>query len=35
VPNASGYPLPTEEEALRLFEARFGLYFETIEEDER
>jgi hypothetical protein len=34
VPQASGYPLPaTEEEAQRLSEARFGLYFETIEED--
>jgi exodeoxyribonuclease V gamma subunit len=35
VPKASAYPLPaTEQEALRLCEARFGLFFETIEEDE-
>jgi exodeoxyribonuclease V gamma subunit len=35
VPKASGYPLPaSEDEALRLYEARFGLYFETIEEDD-
>jgi hypothetical protein len=35
VPKATGYPLPaTEAEALRLCEARFGLFFETIEEDD-
>ncbi|HVU52309.1 MAG TPA: hypothetical protein VHL80_16560, partial [Polyangia bacterium] len=35
VPKATGYPPPaTEAEALRLAEARFGLYFETVEEDE-
>jgi exodeoxyribonuclease V gamma subunit len=33
VPHASSYPLPSEDEAMRHFEARFGLYFETIEED--
>jgi exodeoxyribonuclease V gamma subunit len=35
VPKASGYPLPaTEDEAQRLCEARFGLYFASIEEDD-
>ena len=33
VPHASAYPLPTEDEAMRRLEARFGLYFATIEED--
>jgi hypothetical protein len=33
VPHASAYPLPTDDEAMRLLEARFGLYFATIEED--
>ncbi len=33
VPHASAYPLPTDEEATRLLEARFGLYFATIEEE--
>ncbi|HSZ82964.1 MAG TPA: exodeoxyribonuclease V subunit gamma [Polyangia bacterium] len=33
VPHASAYPLPSDEEAMRLLEARFGLYFATIEED--
>jgi exodeoxyribonuclease V gamma subunit len=33
VPRASSYPLPTEDEAMRLLEARFGLYFDAIEED--
>jgi hypothetical protein len=33
VPHASTYPLPAEDEAMRLLEARFGLYFATIEED--
>jgi exodeoxyribonuclease V gamma subunit len=33
VPHASSYPLPSDEEAVRLYEERFGLYFATIEED--
>jgi exodeoxyribonuclease V gamma subunit len=33
IPRASTYPLPPEDEALRIVEARFGLYFRTIEDD--
>jgi hypothetical protein len=34
IPKASEYPLPPDEDtALRLVEARFGLYFATIEDD--
>jgi hypothetical protein len=33
VPHASAYPLPSEDKAEQLVEARFGLYFATVEED--
>ncbi len=33
VPHASAYPLPSEDEANQLVEARFALYFATVEED--
>jgi exodeoxyribonuclease V gamma subunit len=34
IPDATGYPLPPDEDtALRLVEARFGLYFATIEDE--
>jgi exodeoxyribonuclease V gamma subunit len=33
IPHASAYPLPSEDAAMRLLEARFGLYFATVEED--
>jgi exodeoxyribonuclease V gamma subunit len=33
IPHASRYPLPSDDEAMRLLAARFDLYFDTIEED--